>query len=187
VETCRSLVENEVSECIGISKATPGETIFLGFSHVYMSSKSSNTHHPIRPIRVDSRSYMVSLNLGYDGIEYIGRLWFADVSDQTMVVQDHGAIPGASIEETVRKASSLTDAELEHRCHRALSEKRRFTRLRAATDKMIAQIKYLNRVVVNLQNGMIDRDGGHEEIAQIERQILAIVKTFPIHAGVEGD
>lgn len=152
-----------------------------------MSSKSANTQHPIRPIKVDSRDYMVSLNLGYDGIEYIGRLWFADVADAKMVVQDHGPIPGGSIEETVRKASALTDAELEHRCHRALSEKRRFMRLRAATDKMIAQIKYLNRVVVNLQNGMIDRDGGHQEIAQIQQQILAIVKTFPIHAGVEGE
>jgi hypothetical protein len=152
-----------------------------------MASNSANTQHPIRPITVDSRKYMVSLHLGYDGIEYIGRLWFGDIADPKQAFQDHGAIPGGTIDEAVRKASALTDSELEHRCHRALSEKRRFTRLRIATDKMIHQIKYLNRVVVNLQNGMIDRDGGHEEIAQIQKQILAIVKTFPIHAGVEGD
>jgi hypothetical protein len=152
-----------------------------------MASNSANTQHPIRPIRVDSRNYMVSLHLGYDGIEYIGRLWFGDIADPKLAYQDHGAIPGATIEEAVRKATALTDSELEHRCHRALSEKRRFVKLRVATDKMLHQIKYLNRVVVNLQNGMIDRDGGHAEIAEIQKQIQEIVKTFPIHAGVEGD
>ncbi|MDQ6769601.1 MAG: hypothetical protein M3Z54_06400 [Gemmatimonadota bacterium] len=52
---------------------------------------------------------------------------------------------------------------------------------------MIAQIKYLNRVVINLQTGMLDREGGQQEIQQIQNQLLEIVRTFPIHAGVEGD
>ncbi len=60
-------------------------------------------------------------------------------------------------------------------------------RLRRATDEMIAQIKYLNRVVINLQTGMLDREGGQQEIQQIQNQLLEIVRTFPIHAGVEGD
>lgn len=130
---------------------------------------------------------MVSLQVGYDGVEHLGRLWFTDIGDAELTFQDHGAIPGASVEEAVRKATALTGQELEHRCHRAMSEKRRFGKLRSATDRMIEQIKYLNRVVVNLQKGMIDREGGEHEIAEIQRQILAIVRTFPIHAGVEGD
>ncbi|MGH7604509.1 MAG: hypothetical protein ACRENK_11000 [Gemmatimonadaceae bacterium] len=136
---------------------------------------------------MDEHDYMVSLQVGYDGVEHLGRLWFTDIGDAEQTFQDHGAIPGGSVEEALRKATALTGLELEHRCHRAMSEKRRFGKLRSATDRMIEQIKHLNRVVVNLQKGMIDRDGGQREIEQIQKQILAIVKTFPIHAGVEGD
>ena len=50
---------------------------------------------------------------------------------------------------------------------------------------MINQIKYLNRVVISLQSGMLERDSGQLEIQQIQNQILEIVRSLPIHAGVE--
>jgi hypothetical protein len=52
---------------------------------------------------------------------------------------------------------------------------------------MINQIKYLNRVVISLQSGMLDRDEGQKEIAKVEKQILDIVRSLPLHAGVEDD
>ena len=55
------------------------------------------------------------------------------------------------------------------------------------TDDMIAQIKYLNRVVLNLQAGLLERESGHQEIQQIQNKILAIVRSLPIHAGVEDE
>jgi hypothetical protein len=145
------------------------------------------SEHEVRVVTVDGHTYRVSLDVGFDGIEYIGRLWFIDKIDPELAFQDHGAIPGATAEEAARKARDLSQAELEHRCHRALSEKRRFGKLRRATDEMINQIKYLNRVVINLQTGMLDREAGQEEIQQIQQQILAIVRSLPLHAGVEGD
>jgi hypothetical protein len=42
-------------------------------------------------------------------------------------------------------------------------------------------------VVISLQAGMLDREGGQQEIQQIQNQILEIVRSLPIHAGVEGD
>jgi hypothetical protein len=127
----------------------------------------------------------VSLRVGFDGIEYIGRLWFIDAMDDQPSFQDHGAVPGFTVQEAVRKAREFSQAELENRCHRALAEKRRFGSLRKATDEMINQIKYLNQVVINLRRGMLDREGAHEEIQQIQKQILEIVRSLSRTPGVE--
>jgi len=105
--------------------------------------------------------------------------------DSGLAFQDHAAIPGSTVDDAVRKAQVFAQAELERRCYRALSEKRRFGKLRRATDEMINQIKYLNRVVISLQTGMLDREEGQKEIQQIQKQILEIVRSLPLHAGVE--
>ncbi|HEY8851378.1 MAG TPA: hypothetical protein VIM36_04290 [Gemmatimonadaceae bacterium] len=150
-----------------------------------MGSSAASSEHEIRVIAVDGNTYRTTLRVGFDGVEYIGRLWFIDKVDSELAFLDHGAIPAATVEQAVRKAREFSDGELEHRCHRALGEKRRFGRLRRATDEMIKQIKYLNRVVISLQSGMLDREGGQQEIQQIQNQILVIVRSLPIHAGVE--
>ena len=151
-----------------------------------MESSFANIEHEIRAIEVDGNTYRVSLHVGFDGIEHVGQLWFIH-ADSELAFLDHAAIPGSTVEETVRKAREFSPGELAKRCHRALSEKRCFGRLRRATDEMINQIKYLNRVVINLRNGMLDRDGGTREIEQIQNQILEIVRSLQIHAGVEDD
>ena len=150
-----------------------------------MESSSASSEHEIRAVAVDGHVYRTTLRVGFDGVEHIGRLWFIDKTDSELAFLDHGAIPASTVEEAVRRAREFSDGELEHRCHRALGEKRRFGRLRRATDEMINQIKYLNRVVISLQSGMLDRDGGQQEIQQIQNQILEIVRSLPIHAGVE--
>ena len=152
-----------------------------------MASGSASSEHEIRVIVVDGNTYRATLRVGFDGVEHIGRLWFVDQVDPKLAFLDHGAVPGSTLEEAVRKALEFSQAELEHRCQRALGEKRRFGKLRRATDQMIDQIKYLNRVVISLQAGMLDREGGQREIRQIQNQILEIVRTLPIHAGVESD
>ncbi len=151
-----------------------------------MSPSSAPSDHPIRTIIVDDRKYSVLLRVGYDGVEHIGRLWFTDT--QTKVAyQDHGAIPGISPLDAVRKAKEFTQTEIEQRCYRALSEKRRFSKLRSATDKIIEKIKYLNRVAIGLEKGIIDRDGGKQELDQVQGQLLEIVKSLRTHAGVEDE
>jgi hypothetical protein len=152
-----------------------------------MGSDSPSSEHEIRMVTADGRAYQASLRVDFDGIECIGRLWFIDEADSQLAFMDHAAIPGFTVEDAVRKAKAFSQVDLEHRCHRALSEKRRFGKLRRATDEMIDQIKYLNRVVINLQTGMQDREGGQEEIERIQQQILAIVRSLPLHAGVEDD
>ncbi len=151
-----------------------------------MSPSSGNSDHQIRTITLDGEKYSVSLRVGYDGIEYLGRLRFTDATNG-ITYQDHGAVPGISILDAVRKAKEFSETEMSQRCHRALSEKRRFTKLRNATDEMIDKIKYLNRVAIGLEKGMIDPEGGKQELDQVEAQLLDIVKTLRLHAGVEDE
>ena len=147
---------------------------------------AASTDHQIRTITVEGQKYFVTLRVGYDGIEHIGRLRFTDATTE-MTYQDHGAIPGISALDAVRKAKEFSPKEMEQRCHRALSEKRRFGRLRGATDKMIEKIKYLNRVAIDLNKGRLDKEGGKQELDQVQDQLLEIVRSLRNHAGVEDE
>ena len=77
--------------------------------------------------------------------------------------------------------------EMSNRCYRALSEKRRFSKLRNATDEMINKIKYLNRIAIGLEKGMIDPAGGKQELDEVQAQLLDIVRSLRLHAGVEDE
>ena len=121
-----------------------------------MTSDSGVTQHAISSITVDGKEYKVALRLAYDGVEYIGRLWFSDPSSDQMGIPDHGAVPGRTIAEAVEVARKLTPQDLERRCHRALADKRRYIRLRRATEEIITKIKYMNRVAVTMRHGMLD-------------------------------
>lgn len=151
-----------------------------------MLTPSDSTDHQIRTITVDGQKYFVSLRVHYDGVEYVGRLRFTDASSE-IPYQDHAGVPGISVLDAVRKAKEFSEVELEQRCYRALSEKRRFGKLRNATDKMIEKIKYMNRVAVGLEKGLLDPEGGKLELDQAESDLMDIVRTLRHHAGVEDE
>jgi hypothetical protein len=151
-----------------------------------MSPGAGSSDHQVRTITIDGQKYFVSLRVGYDGVEHIGRLLFTDASTE-ITYQDHGSVPGTSVEDAVHKARQLSENQLEQRCHRALSEKRRFGKLRRTTDKMIEKIKYLNRVAIGLEKGLLDPEGGKAELDQAQSELLDIVRTLRLHAGVEDE
>ena len=152
-----------------------------------MNPDTTATEHSIGKIKIAGKEYAVSLRVGYDGVEHIGRLQFAETANPEVIYQDHGAIPGTTVAEATWKAKELTDKDLEHRLHRAMSERRRFGKLRKATDTMIEKIRDLNEVVINLQSGNRDRDEGNKEIEEIQAELLRIVRSFRQHAGVEDE
>ena len=116
-----------------------------------MSPPSAFSEHPIRTITLDGEKYSIVLRVGYDGVEYLGRLRFTEATTG-VTYQDHGTIPGISVLDAVRRAKEFSEGDMSQRCHRALSEKRRFSKLRNTTDEMINKIKYLNRVAIGLEN-----------------------------------
>lgn len=140
----------------------------------------------ISTLDYDGRRYSVSCRIAFDGIEYVGRLWFADETWDDGGLPDRGAFPGRSRDEVLSLARRLTQQELMLRYRRALAEKRRFTGLRRATDDILGKIRYLNQVAISMRAGLLDTEGAAAEIDLTERQLHEIIEKLKLHAGVEG-
>ena len=140
----------------------------------------------IATLDYDGRRYNVSCRIAFDGIEYVGRLWFADESWDDGGLPDRGALPGRTRDEVLSLARRLTQQELLLRYRRAVAEKRRFTGLRKATDEILSKIRYLNQVAISMRAGLLDTEGAAAEIDLTERQLHEIIEKLKGHAGVEG-
>jgi hypothetical protein len=149
-----------------------------------------NSHEIVQPhvttIDVDGRRYNVSVRIVWDGIEYVGRLWFADEAWEDLGVPDHGAVPGRSREEVLTLAKGFTPEELHKRYGRALNEKRRYLGLRRHTEEILAKIRYLNQVAISMRAGLLDVEGAAQEIDVTEKQLHALIGELTTVAGVEG-
>jgi hypothetical protein len=150
-----------------------------------MSTYDEITQPHIATIESDGRRYNVSCRIGFDGVEYVGRLWFADESWDDLGLPDRGALPGRTKDEVLVLARRLTTDELVKRYRRALSEKRRFHGLRKATDEILAKIRYLNQVAISMRAGLLDVEGAAQEIDLTEKQLHALIDRLSSFAGVE--
>jgi hypothetical protein len=140
----------------------------------------------IATLEYDGRRFNVTCKVMFDGIEYVGHLWFADEAWDDSGVPDRGSLPGRTREETLTLARRLTPQELMLRYRRALAEKRRFTGLRKATEDILEKIRYLNQVAISMRAGLLDSDGAAAEIELTERQLHEIVEKLKVFAGIEG-
>lgn len=141
--------------------------------------------HHLSTIEMDGKPCTVSVRIAYDGIEYIGRLFFSD-PETGEGIPDHGAIPGRTVEEALEFARRFNLDDLTRRLHRARADKRRYTSLRRSTDEMLMKIKYMNRVSINMRSGILDHEGAKQEIELIQRQLHEMIERLPSHAGTEG-
>jgi hypothetical protein len=139
----------------------------------------------VATIETDGRRYNVSVRIVYDGIEYMGRLWFADEAWDDLGLPDRGPLPGRSREEVIALAKRMSPQELVKRHRRALAEKRRFLGLRKHTDEILAKIRYLNQVAVSMRAGLLDVEAAAEEIDLTEKQLHVLIDNLSEHAGKE--
>ncbi len=150
-----------------------------------MAPHDDITQPYVATIEADGRRYNVSVRIVYDGIEYVGRLWFADETWDDLGIPDRGALPGRSREEVIALAKRFSEHELVKRHRRALAEKRRFLGLRKHTDEILAKIRYLNQVAVSMRAGLLDVEAAAEEIDLTEKQLHALIDHLSEHAGKE--
>ena len=150
-----------------------------------MSTRADFTQPHIATIQSDGRRYNVSCRVGFDGVEYVGRLWFADASSDDVGIPDRGPLPGRTKEEVLALANRFTVDELVRRHHRALSEKRRYHGLRQATDEILAKIRYLNQVAISMRGGLLDIEGAAQEIDLTEQQLHTLIDRLSPSAGIE--
>jgi hypothetical protein len=146
-------------------------------------------HDVIQPhiatIEHDGKRLDVSCRIAFDGIEYVGRLWFSDVSVADSGLMDRGGIPGRSREEVVALAERLTPPDLALRYRRAVAERRRFFDLRRFTDEMLTRIRYMNQISISMRAGLLDHEGAAQELELTEKQIHDLVDKLRTAAGIE--
>ncbi|HTR77859.1 MAG TPA: hypothetical protein VMH39_07100, partial [Gemmatimonadaceae bacterium] len=140
----------------------------------------------IATIRDQEQSISVACHIAFDGVEYVGRLWFLEEGGSDAGIPDRAAIPGRNRDEVLALARRLTSYELVVRHRRAVAEKRRFIGLRRVTDDILVKIRYLNQVAISMRAGLIDSDGANQEMELTQRQILECVDKLRDNAGVEG-
>jgi hypothetical protein len=134
----------------------------------------------------DGRIYDVAVRIFFDGVEYLGRLWFRERGAGELAgIPDRGLMPGRSLEESLEFARRFRPDELLHRLQRALSEKRRYHELRSTTDDVLSKVRYLNQLAVAMRAGVLDVEGAAQEIDLTERQLHELVKQMRSVAGVE--
>lgn len=139
----------------------------------------------ITTIEYQGQRFNVSCRIEFDGIEYVGRLWFADEAWEDNGLPDRAALPGRTPDEVIAQAKRLTAQELILRHRRALAEKRRFMQLRKATEEILAKIRYLNQVAISMRAGLLDVEGAAQEIDLTERQLHECIDRLRFFAGVE--
>lgn len=150
-----------------------------------MTSPDEITQPHIATIEHEGRRFNVSVRITYDGIEYVGRLWFADESWEDLGLPDRGALPGRTRDEVITLARQIPPADLAKRHKRARAEKRRFLGLRRHTEDILAKIRYLNQVAISMRAGLLDVEGAAQEIDLTEKQLHMLIDQLGEHAGVE--
>ncbi len=147
------------------------------------SEESVQPH--IATISVGGQRFGVSVLISYDGIEYVGRLWYAEEDWEDAGIPDRGVLPGRSRNEVVAQARRLTGDELVARYKRAAANKRRFIALRSVTNEFLRKVRYLNQVAISMRAGLIDLDGAAQEIDVTEHQLHELIRRLREVAGVE--
>ena len=140
----------------------------------------------IAVIDVDAQRLRVSVLVSYDGVEYVGRIWFSpDAESRDAGIPDRGIIPGRSKDEVIALARRLTGDELAQRYKRAMANRRRFLALRAVTEELLRRVRYLNQLAVSMRAGLIDHEGAKQEIDATENQLHELVRRLRDVAGIE--
>jgi hypothetical protein len=143
-------------------------------------------HDPhIASLDIDGKTYNATVRIAFDGVEYVGRLWFTDDEWDEAGMPDRGALPGRTRDEVIAAAKSLSTDNLRLRFRRAAADKRRFLGLRRATEEILSKIRYLNQVAVSMRAGLLDVEGAAQEIGMTERQLHELIDDLRAHAGVE--
>jgi hypothetical protein len=144
------------------------------------------TQTVLSTIDVDERDVRVTLHIVHDGVEFVGRLWFAETDWTNSGIPDRGLLPGRTEGEVVALARRLRPDELLQRFRRANAEKRRFHGLRRLTTEILSKIRYLNQVAVSMRSGLLDRDAARQEMQLTENQLIELVRQASQLSGIEG-
>jgi hypothetical protein len=143
------------------------------------------THTPLTTIHVDGREVRVTLHTAHDGIELVGRLFFAEPEWTNNGIPDRGVLPGRTLHHVEQLARDLRPEELLQRYRRANAEKRRYHGLRQLTLELLTKVRYMNRVAVSVRTGLLDVEAAGQELDLTEAQLAQLVRQVRHMVGIE--
>lgn len=144
------------------------------------------TQASVGTIEVEGQRVRASVHVSHDGIEYVGRLWFAAVEGENPEsIPDRGVIPGRTEADVISTTRRLRPDELQQRYRRANAERRRYHGLRQLTGEVLDKIRYLNQVGVSMRSGLLDGEAAAQELDLTEGQLVELIRQAKRLAGVE--
>ena len=143
------------------------------------------TFTSLATIVVEGREVRVTLHTAHDGIEYVGRLFFAESGWSNNGIPDRANLPGRNVDDVIALARTLGPEDLTLRFRRANAEKRRYHGLRQITLELLAKVRYVNQVGVSMRTGLLDASAAHQEMELTEAQMHELVEQMTHLAGVE--
>ncbi|BAH37579.1 MAG TPA: hypothetical protein DGD08_15510 [Gemmatimonas aurantiaca] len=150
-----------------------------------MASRSPIVQTPLGTIPVDDREVRVTLHTSHDGVEYVGRLFFAESGWENNGIPDRSVLPGRTTDDVLRRARDLQLEELAQRYRRANAEKRKYHGLRQLTMELLAKVRYQNRVAVGMRTGLLDPAAGQHELDLTENEMMTLIRQMKFQAGIE--
>ena len=149
-----------------------------------MPTPDSSTQPFVATIEDFGRRYTVTCRVAFDGIEFVGRLWFAQETGGDNGLPDRAAIPGRTRDEVIEAARRFSPRELGLRHRRAVAEKRQYLKLRVVTEEILTKVRYLNQISISMREGLLDKEGAAQEIELTEKQLHECIDRLRHSAGV---
>lgn len=137
------------------------------------------------PLQIDTHWYEMSLQVWHDGTKYAGRLWFTGSGTGEGGMPGRRLYYGSTRDELTALVAELPPEEVRSQFRHAMTDRRRYLPLRAATDELLYNIRMMNQVAVEYRTGAADPAVSEREIDRLEERLLEIVRSLRSVAGIE--
>jgi hypothetical protein len=137
------------------------------------------------PIQIDAQWYDMTLQFWHDGTKFAGRLWFNGAGTGEGGMPGRRLYYGATKDELVEVVQGLGEEEIRNQFRAAMTDRRRYLPLRAATEELLYNVRMLNQVAVEWRTGAADDAVSQREMARIEERLHEIVNSLRAVAGIE--
>ena len=137
------------------------------------------------PIQIDAQWYDMTLQFWHDGTKFAGRLWFNGAGTGEGGMPGRRLYYGGTRDELVEVVEALGEEEIRNQFRAAMTDRRRYLPLRAATEELLYNVRMLNQVAVEWRTGASDDTVSQREMARIEERLHEIVNSLRAVAGIE--
>ena len=136
-------------------------------------------------IQIDAQWYEMTLQFWHDGTKFAGRLWFTGSGTGEGGMPGRRLYYGGTRDELIEVVEAMPQEEIRNQFRAAMTDRRRYLPLRAATDELLYNVRMLNQVAVEWRTGAADDAVSTREMMRIEERLHEIINSLRAVAGIE--